>query len=60
MINFYAVNRWDENDEFNEWAKPSGPFLAEAECILGVTNAQLACCRSTDEVWESFISFATV
>jgi hypothetical protein len=23
IIHFYAVNRWDEDDFFDEWAKPS-------------------------------------
>jgi len=23
IIHFYAVNRWDEEDEFDEWVKPS-------------------------------------
>lgn len=22
IIHYYAINRWDENDEFDEWAKP--------------------------------------
>jgi hypothetical protein len=39
IIHFYAVNRWDEDDEFDEWAKPSVALTAEAERILMVTNA---------------------
>jgi hypothetical protein len=23
IIHYYAVNRWDEDDEFDEWGKPS-------------------------------------
>ena len=57
IIRYYAVNRWDENDEFDEWAKPSKALSAEAERILGVTNAQLAHCRSTDVVWDEFLQF---
>ena len=57
IIHYYAVNRWDEDDEFEEWAKPSVALTAEAERILGVTNAQLECCRPTDVVLEDFSSF---
>jgi DNA polymerase III alpha subunit (gram-positive type) len=56
-IQYYAVNRWDENDEFDEWAKPLEALSSEAERILGVTNAQLECCRSTDAALEDFRSF---
>jgi hypothetical protein len=59
IIHYYAVNRWDEEDEFDEWAKPSVALLAEAERILGVTNAQLAYCRSTDVVLEDFLDFTS-
>jgi DNA polymerase III alpha subunit (gram-positive type) len=58
IIHYYAVNRWDEEDEFDEWAKPSVALSAEAEEIIGVTNAQLAYCRSTDKVMQSFKEFA--
>lgn len=54
IIHFYAVNRWDEDDEFDEWAKPSRPLFAEAERILGVTNEQLAHCRPSVIVLEEF------
>ena len=60
IIHFYAVNRWDEDDEFEEWAKPSVALSAEAECILGVTNSQLECCRSTDVVLDDFCEFAEI
>ena len=43
-----------------EWAKPSVALSSEAERILGVTNAQLECCRSTDLVLEDFRSFLDV
>ena len=57
IVHYYAVNRWDEEDEFDEWAKPLVALTAEAERILGVTNAQLAHCRSTDVVLDDFVSF---
>ena len=58
IIHYYAVNRWDEDDEFNEWAKPLLALSLEAEHILGVTNEQLAHCRSMDVVMQSFTAFA--
>ncbi len=57
IIHYYAVNRWDEDDEFDEWAKPSQPLSLEAERILRVTNAQLASCRSTKPVLDDFLTF---
>lgn len=57
IIHYRAVNRWDENDEFDEWAKPSRPLSAEAERILGVTNEQLAHCRPSDIVFRDFMEF---
>ena len=60
IIHYRAVNRWDENDEFDEWAKPSQALSAEAERILGVTNEQLAHCRSTEVVGQEFLDFLEV
>ena len=57
IIHFYAVNRWDEDDEFDEFAKPSRPLTAEAERVLGFTNEKLAHCRSTDVVLDEFLAF---
>ena len=57
IIHYYAVNRWDENDEFDEWAKPYVALSAEAQGVLGVANAQLAHCRSTDVVLDDFWRF---
>ena len=57
IIHYYAVNRWNEDDEFDEWAKPSVALSAEAERILEVTNSHLECCRSTEAVLEDFLSF---
>ena len=58
IIHYYAVNRWDDDDEFDEWAKPSVALSSEAERILGVTNSQLDRCRPTDVVLEDFLNFA--
>jgi hypothetical protein len=60
IIHYYAVNRCDEEDEFDEWAKPSVALSREAEHILGVTNTQLECCRSTDVVLDDFCEFAEI
>ena len=57
IIHFYAVNRWDEEDEFDEWAKPSQPLSTEAERIVGVTNEQLAMCHPTYVVLGKFSTF---
>lgn len=57
IIHYYAVNRWDDEDQFDEWAKPSSPLSVEAERILVVTNSQLECCRSTDSVLGEFLAF---
>jgi len=57
IIRYRAVNRWDEDDEFDEWAMPSVALSTEAERILGVTNEQLAHCRPTDEVLDEFAKF---
>ena len=57
IIHFYAVNRWDESDEFDEFSKPSRPLTAEAERLLGFTNEKLAHCRSTDVVLDEFLAF---
>ena len=59
IIHYYAVNRWDADDEFDEWAKPLVALSEEAEHILGVTNDQLAYCRSTDVVLNDFLDFTT-
>ena len=57
IIHFYAVNRWDKEDNFDEWTKPSHPLPPEAERILGVRNEQLADCRPTVAVLANFIEF---
>ena len=60
IIHYYAINRWDEDDLFDEWAKPSVALSREAERILGVTNSQLECCRPTNMVLDEFLSFTTL
>ena len=57
IIRYRAVNRFDESDEFDEWAKPSKALSAEAERILGVTNEQLDRCRPSAIVLEDFLTF---
>lgn len=51
------MDRFDPDDEFDEWAKPSRPLSAEAERILGITNEQLAQCRTTNLVLAEFLEF---
>ncbi len=60
IIHYYAVNRWDENDEFDEWSKPLVALSAEAERILGVTNEQLEYCRPSPFVLEDFLAFSAL
>lgn len=57
IVRFCAVNRWDENDEFKAWTKPTIPLTAEAERILDVTNEQLARCTPGDLVLDQFLDF---
>lgn len=57
IIHFYAVNRWDEKDLFDEWARPSQPLSPEAEKIVGTTNERLSHCRPTADVMQDFIAF---
>lgn len=57
IIHYRAVNRWDENDFFDEWARPSSPLSAEAEMITGTTNERLMHCRPTSVVLDDFLAF---
>lgn len=57
IIHYRAVNRWDEDDQFDEWAKPSRPLSPEAEMIVGTTNERLRHCRPTARVLEDFMVF---
>ena len=57
IIRYRAINRWDDTDEFDEWARPSVPLTHEAERIVGVANEQLACCRPSEMVLEDYSAF---
>lgn len=57
IIRYRAVNRWDADDEFDEWAKPVAALSSEAERIVGVTNEQLANCRPSNVVLGEFVTF---
>ena len=57
IIRYRAVNRWDEDDSFDEWARPSVTLSREAEQVLGLTNEQLAHCQPTAAVLEEFKCF---
>ena len=57
IIRYRAVNRWDDLDLFDEWARPSIPLSAEAEMIVGTTNERLRHCRPTSVVLEDFLAF---
>ena len=57
IIRYRAINRWDETDEFDEWARPLVAMTPDAERIVGVTNEQLAMCRPSAVVLEEFLVF---
>ena len=57
IIRYRAINRLDETDEFDEWAQPEIALTPEAECIVGVTNEQLAGCRPRAVVLDEYLSF---
>ena len=57
IIRYRAVNRWDEDDVFDEYARPKRTLSPEAERILGIKNDQLAHCRPTDAVLADFLEF---
>jgi hypothetical protein len=57
IIHFYAVNRWEDDDFFDEWAKPSVPLSVDAEQIVGTTNERLMDCRPTAVVLDDFLAF---
>jgi DNA polymerase III alpha subunit (gram-positive type) len=57
IIRYRAVNRWDEDNRFDEWAKPSIPLSPEAEMIVGTTNERLMHCRHTSVVLNDFLAF---
>ena len=57
IIRYHAVNRWDDTDEFIEYARPSQPLCTLAQEITGITNEQLAHCRMSSAVMSDFIEF---
>lgn len=57
IIRYRAINRWDPDDEIDEWAKPVSALSQDAQRIVGVTNEQLAGCRPSDVVLEDFLAF---
>ena len=60
MLGLCPLTYWalsPEKGEIDEWAKPLVALSAEAERILGVTNSQLECCRSTAVVLGEFQAF---
>lgn len=57
IIRYRAVNRWDSEDEFDEWARPVAALSPEAQRITGVTNEQLYGCRPSKVVLEGFLTF---
>jgi hypothetical protein len=50
IIHYRAVNRWDEYDEFDDWARPRQPLSPGAEEIVETTNQRLMHRRATEEV----------
>lgn len=57
IIHFYAVNRWGDEDDFDEWTKPSTPMSPEIEKLLGATNEQLGDYRSGNAAVPSLSDF---
>ena len=57
IIRYRAVNRFDPDDEFDEWVKPSLPLSTEAERLLGVSNERLDRSRLTSVVMEALWAF---
>jgi hypothetical protein len=52
IIRYRAINRWDQEDEFDEWARPEIALTLEAERIVGVTHERLAGGRPSEVVLE--------
>ena len=57
IIRYHAVNRWDENDEFCEYARPRHPLSELTEEITGITNERLSHCRPSSVVLDEFLAF---
>jgi DNA polymerase III alpha subunit (gram-positive type) len=58
IIRYRAINRWDSEDEFDEWAKPMATLSPDAARIVGVTNEQLVGCRPSKVVLEAFVAYS--
>lgn len=56
-IRYRAINRWDSEDDFDEWARPEVALTPKVGSILGVTNERLAGCRPSEMVLEQFVAF---
>lgn len=57
IIRYHAVNRWDEDDEFFEYAQPRVPLCDLAEEVTGLRNERLAHCRPSNLVLPEFLAF---
>jgi len=58
IIRYRAINRWDDADEFDKWARPLIATTPEAQRIVGVTNEQLASCQSSEVALEEFLAIS--
>ena len=58
VTRFQAVSRWDDDDDwFDEWAKPARPLTPSEESHVGMSNKRLALCRPASVVAEEFLDF---
>ena len=57
IVRFFAQNRWNPDEEFDEWVKPPRPLSLEAERIIGTTNDRLARCRPMHVALVDFLDF---
>ena len=57
IVRFRIVNRWDEDDEYDEWAKPSKPLSPGAEKVLGIASDRLDLSRPMQDALTDFLDF---
>jgi DNA polymerase III alpha subunit (gram-positive type) len=57
IIRYHAMNVWDEDDEFLEYARPCISLCDLAESVTGITNAELIQCRPSSVVLDEFMAF---
>ena len=58
VIRLQAFNRWDDEDDwFDEWAKPSFAKMPESDDRTDVTNERLRHCRTSEAVLGEFLDF---